>query len=214
MWKYWHRVLRRAITDTLRIFSWAEPQRLWLAVAVTFAIIVIVWYVSGTVTAWEGLMDALVRAAAVLVVFLLWLLWRAMDTPRKLELEQQEAAAKRHAEQESQIQRLEKQLDDKAARQAALNKLWALRKKGVTVRNRSVFEAEYSDWEREFDEWRQAVLTEAATITPNLKNWLDTLDRMEPPPDLPRPANDEHDLKRHVMSEMLLRLGRYLEKDL
>ncbi len=99
MWKYWHRVFRRAIADTLRIFSWDEPQRLWFAVAVNFAIIVILWYVSGTVTAWEGLMDTLVRAAAVLVVFLLWLLWRAMDTPRKLELEQQEAAANRHAEQ-------------------------------------------------------------------------------------------------------------------
>lgn len=122
------------------------------------------------------------------------------------------AAAQLQNEADEKIDELERILDDKEARQKAIDKLWELRKSGVEIRNESVLTDQFfPGWERRFKRWREETLNEARTVSVNLHNWLEILDRMvEPPPDI-KAVNPEHRLLLGVSSTILNRLQQYLE---
>lgn len=101
------------------------------------------------------------------------------------------------------------------SRDAALRELWRLRNIGISMRNRTLAgEAEYPAWKAEADAWLESVYAEANKISNTLQEHLRRLDRMEPPPRTSESVNDEHERWRHIVSEVLLRLQRFQEKEL
>lgn len=118
-------------------------------------------------------------------------------------------------EADNEIDDLKKQIDNKEARQNAIDALWILRKSGVELRNKSVSSDEdFNSWQSEFWSWRSNTLDKARVVSVNLQNWLDILDRT-----VPRPANvlihnPEHDRLLRVASTILNRLQQYLEGEL
>lgn len=118
-------------------------------------------------------------------------------------------------EADKQIQFLTQRLDDKHDRQKHLNTLWHLRAQGVKIRNDAVSANTNSakeKWENRFNEWREKTLDEAYQINMNLKNWLDILDVTRPlPNDLEPHIDAEIKTSARTCSEMVRRLGEYLE---
>jgi len=120
----------------------------------------------------------------------------------------------------NEIDELRKQLDDKEARQNAIDTLWALREEGVVLRNKKlptgivVSSDGFENWRRSYKEWRENVLTEAGKVNINLKCYLETLDKMGAPPANVEIVNSEHGLYVNIISEMLQRLQEYLKKEL
>jgi len=123
------------------------------------------------------------------------------------------------AETDERVDELEGQLDDRAARQAAIDTLWQLRSEGISLRNRdgkhgTETVTTFAQWQTEYNEWRTAVLNSAREINVNLHNWLERLDRtVLNPPNLTY-FDLEHERLTRIMSTMLDRMQRYLEKDL
>ena len=111
---------------------------------------------------------------------------------------------------------LREKLDERVARQAALNELWRLRSDGITLRNtRVTSDPSFAEWIEKSEAWRSEVLERAEVISMNLRNWLDRLDRCNPPPQMPWPwHNDDHAHRVKIFSEILLRMQTFLEKDL
>jgi hypothetical protein len=58
------------------------------------------------------------------------------------------------------------------------------------------------------------VLTDARIISANLAAWLETLDRMRPPPGLTPSVSRDHAHNRHIMSEFLARMEEFLEAEM
>jgi hypothetical protein len=117
---------------------------------------------------------------------------------------------------EAQRQKLERALDDRKIRQRTLNLIWDLREKGVQIRNE--FPVNFLDWHRRFEEWRKSVLDAAGVLSVNLRRHLQTLNETHGYPtdiQLVGGVHDgEHKLDLSVISEMLRRLEKYLERDL
>jgi hypothetical protein len=113
---------------------------------------------------------------------------------------------------------LEKALDDKEAKAKALKQLWGLRRNGVELRNRDIKlgdEEAYSDWKKEYGDWRRSVLIQAQILSVNLENWLETLNELGDPPSRTNPFySKKHQLEVSVMSEMLRRMENFLQKKL
>jgi hypothetical protein len=104
---------------------------------------------------------------------------------------------------------------DREKRQAAIDRLWELRKKGVELRNKNVTVSEYPMWETEFEAWTAEICEEANKISPNLRNWLTILDRVRPPPMLShQPAGPLHANTLKNMSEVLARIQEFLEAEM
>jgi hypothetical protein len=114
----------------------------------------------------------------------------------------------------SHIAALSLSLDNKTARQAALNLLWALRKEGVSLREKVPSATELSTWLDEWNAWRQRVYAAAEVVSVNLRNHLETLNEMGKAPSNLRLNGMLHLHAVEVMSEILRRMERYLEKDL
>jgi len=124
-------------------------------------------------------------------------------------------------EDAGQIAALKLAVHDKDARQKALDQLWALRKIGVGLRNEPVEEATMESWLRRQNEWRQSVYEAAGGVSINLRNHLEILNEVgaAPAPSLAAPyvLRIKNQLHLHfvtIISEILRRLERYLEKDL
>ena len=115
---------------------------------------------------------------------------------------------------------LEEKIDDRERRQLALNKLWRLRSDGIALRNKPITtEAEFVDWQRRYEEWRENILRAAEERSVNLREWLDRLERMGAPPSgltfyFDDTGESEHRRLVGIMTEMLVRLQKHLEKDL
>jgi hypothetical protein len=111
--------------------------------------------------------------------------------------------------------KLQAELDNKAARENALNKLWDLRSAGISLRNDSVVSADnFEFWKTRFEQWKQDVLTEAGKVNYNLKCYLDRLDQLRPRPVGLSTFNSEHERLVCITSEMLQRLQEYLKQGL
>jgi hypothetical protein len=117
---------------------------------------------------------------------------------------------------EGQRVRLEQALEDRERRQRALNLLWDLRESGVQIRNE--FPVNFPNWHRRVYEWRDQLLDASGVLSVNLRRHLQTLNETHGYPSdiqiVGENHKQEHDLDLRVISEMLRRLERYLERDL
>lgn len=118
-------------------------------------------------------------------------------------------------ESDEKISKLELQIENKEARQAAINKLWDLRSIGISLRNDGVeTEEQLSAWISQYTEWRIETLSVAKEVSINLHNWLDRLDRMTNlVPNNVRHFSNEHLRLLNITSEILARLQKYLERE-
>src|SRR5262249_15280612 len=98
----------------------------------------------------------------------------------------------------------------------ALNLIWDLRQSGVEIRNE--FPANFINWHRRVYEWRDQVLDAAGVLSTNLRRHLQTLNETHGYPGDIRIASllhaDEHKNDLSIISEILRRLEKYLERDL
>lgn len=90
----------------------------------------------------------------------------------------------------------------------AIHRLWKLRSDGISLRNQCPHsKTDYEMWIPRFRHWHGEVLLNAKKISPHLENWLGRLDQTRPPP-----ANAAPFLEVRNMSEVLARMGDYLEQ--
>jgi hypothetical protein len=116
---------------------------------------------------------------------------------------------------ETEIAALKHTILDREARQAAMARLWVLRKEGVELRNEAIAMPGFPDWKRRYEHWHSKVIADAKLVSPNLCAWLDTLDQVRPPPALlPRAACEEHRLLRDCQSEILRRMQEFLQAEM
>jgi hypothetical protein len=115
---------------------------------------------------------------------------------------------------ETEIAVLKRTILDREARQAAMARLWGLRKEGVELRNETIAMPAFPDWKRRFEDWRNRVMADAKIVSPNLCAWLDTLDQVRVPPRLPPAACEDHRLLRDCQCEILLRMQEFLQAEM
>ena len=140
---------------------------------------------------------------AFAVIFLLLYVINFFSAPSVLQNEADET-----------IKSLETKLFSKEKRQEAITSLWDLRKEGVDHRNKRINETEIGEWNRIEGDWYQRTLNEAENVSLNLRRWLETLDRVREPPQLPPAASSVHNKRRRFMSEVLSRMEEFLEADM
>jgi hypothetical protein len=106
-------------------------------------------------------------------------------------------------------------LDNRAVRRQAIAELWRLRREGVEHRNQGIELAALAGWLEAYEAWRAEVLSQAGIVSEGLQAWLETLDRMGSPPQLSsQSANPDHQHKRTIMSEILVRMQAFLEAEM
>lgn len=99
---------------------------------------------------------------------------------------------------------------DVLSRDEAIKILWKLRREGVAIRNEQISsEQQFPAWKAKFEKWRNAVLLVAEKVDGNLRQRLEVLNQVRPPPTLPV-VNQEHVLCIRIASEILLRLEERL----
>lgn len=89
--------------------------------------------------------------------------------------------------------------------------LWALRERGVQLRNKIITIEEFPQWDSEFEMWHSHLLREAEKVSNELKAWLKTLNTVKQW-DLMPWVNEEHHRKMNIVSEILDRLEKYLTR--
>lgn len=97
-----------------------------------------------------------------------------------------------------------------SSREEAISRLWDLRRIGVAIRNEPVpSEQLFPPWKAKYEQWRAEVLAAADKVNEGLRQRLEVLDRLRPPPSLPVVSN-EHARCIAIASEILLRLEERL----
>lgn len=85
------------------------------------------------------------------------------------------------------------------------------RRTGVAIRNeRLTSEDQFPDWLARYQAWREETLKAAAKLSPVLHDLLETLNEMHGYPANATPVNEEHARRLAIMSEILLRIDKYL----
>jgi hypothetical protein len=200
---YYTKIGKRAWTATLRDCGFKDVRT---------SVVKFIWIIIGLAVAYLGGANVLTEqvgkfgttVAGLLLVFIVLFSWNFLTAPSKL---QQEA--------DNEIAALKTKLNNREARQSAMARLWALRAEGTEMRNQKVVGSDAGEWIRQFENWRQRVLAEARTISPNFHAWLATLDRVRPGPiDLPQAATPEHNTQRSCQSEILLRMQEFLQAEM
>ncbi len=115
---------------------------------------------------------------------------------------------------ETEIVTLKRTILNREARQDAMARLWELRKKGVELRNETIAMPGFAEWKRQYEDWHNRVMADAKIVSPNLYAWLDTLDRVRPPPRLPQAACEDHRHLRDCQCEILLRMQEFLQAEM
>ncbi len=109
--------------------------------------------------------------------------------------------------------KLEDATRDEATRQERLAALSSIRQRGVQIRNGEPgSQAELDAWEIEGDNWITEAYAVAGSVSATLRARLETLDEMGPVPDRVPEISPSQVHRTEVMSEMLRRIGAYLEK--
>jgi hypothetical protein len=201
---YLFRVLRRACKMTaadIGIRNWRVSfvKGLWaiiaLAVMISFGWNDILIDRFGEI--WAGIIAFLILIAIVFISNLL------------------AAPAQLRAEAGREIQELTTILGTHQDHQEMLDRLWQLRSTGISIRNkRTGSKEELIEWEAGYNVWRNQTLIVAGSISPNLRQWIERLDRTEPIPGNLQPFNGHHELHARIMCNILSRLQRYLERQL
>jgi hypothetical protein len=100
-----------------------------------------------------------------------------------------------------------------AVRQDRLAALSRVRQHGVQIRNASpASQKELDDWHDQSDAWIKDAYEAAGLVSPTLRARLVTLDEMRPAPDRVPVISPSQIRQAEVMSEVLRRIGEYLEK--
>jgi len=92
-------------------------------------------------------------------------------------------------------------------------RMWDLVKDGVELRNDGLWTTDIEQWTKQFNAWRDSVLKIANAISADLKNHLETMDLMSPLPE-GSIVEGNHAINVNVASEMVLRMRKYLTKEL
>jgi len=168
------------------------------------------WIGQGALTVSQDTVLGALEAAFIAFVITLAVvfLFKWVNAPVKLYYELKDKSA-------TEIAALKRTILDREARQAAIARLWGLRKEGVELRNEAIAMPGFPDWKRRYEHWHNRVMADAKLASPNLCAWLDTLDRVRPPPArLPSAACEEHLLLRNCQSEILLRMQEFLQAEM
>ena len=199
---------------TKRDVGFTSPKAAIIHIVLAVITLVIIYSQSGIDDVVGGLNNYLVGLFALIALAGLLFLWNLVLAPWQL----QKAADER-------ISTLEDKLDDREAQQNALDRLWALRSDGIALRNESIItEAQFVVWQEKYQDWRSKTLKAAGARSVNLKQWLRRLERMGQPPDglicyvgedpvTGHPVHEHYRLAG-IMTEILVRLQKHLEKDL
>ena len=167
------------------------------------------WIGQGALTLSQDTVLAALGAAfiAFVITFAVVFLIKWVNAPVKLYYELKDKS-------ETEIGALKHTILDREARQAAMARLWGLRKEGVELRNETIAMPAFPDWKRRFEDWRNRVMADAKIVSPNLCAWLDTLDQVRVPPRLPPAACEEHRVLRDCQGEILLRMQEFLQAEM
>ncbi len=192
----------------------ASPKAaIFHAVLATITLLVI-YFTTGLDSALEELNGYFVAVLAFIALVGLVFVWNLILSPWQLQKEADERIAE-----------LENIIDDEEAQQNALNRLWELRSEGIALRNEPIqTEAQFTDWRRRYEEWRKSILEVAGERSANLREWLRRLERMGKPPggltfyvngdtSTGKPTKEHYRLAS-IMTEILVRLQKHLERDL
>lgn len=195
---YWKMVAAQAYVEARDFIRehWGRP------VSIIIAGIMVVWIVSilGSDAGW---FDALLELGGLLVVILIifsaWFVVRMITIPARL-----------HAEQEAQISSIEALEDDQADKWAALR---SLRREGVKIRNqRLITILDLPKWTARYEKWRLDIIEAVGHLSPNLRSRIEVLNEMYGIPANAVPMSKEHKRQLGIMSEILRRVEKYIEK--
>ncbi len=212
---YWPRVFWRAFIDTCKFFG---GWRILLPPIFFMVGAFIHLYRAGEDSVLEEL-DVTVSfgIGAFLAIFAALFTINFIFTPPRFESEAATSADDREQRLNIKIDDLDKRIFDREKRQRLVDELWQLRSNGIKLRNKQFEDKakfERSNWLDCFKTWRNDTLLKANEISPNLKQWLDRLDRTVPnPPELSF-FSVEHERLSRIASTMLDRMQRYLEGEL
>jgi len=108
------------------------------------------------------------------------------------------------------IDGLELEIFNRKKRQAAISELWRLRSEGIELRNKIISnQIDIFEFVIGYNPWREETLKEAERVSENLRQWLERLDLMDP-----RAVGIHNEKFVQVASEILLRLGQFLEGEI
>jgi hypothetical protein len=93
----------------------------------------------------------------------------------------------------------------------ARKRLWELREEGVSLRNEGTTTRVVPSWTDKFDKWHAEVLQQSAILSMDLRHSLDPIDKISPESnEKVGVTNPQHQKAVSVMSEILVRLYKYL----
>lgn len=211
---YLFRLLRRAQKMTKDDIGFASPRVAILHAVAALTTLVVLYFAIGLDSVLEELNGYWVAVFALVAFAGLVFVWNLILSPWQLQ-----------KEADKKITELEKVIDDREAQQRVLNRLWELRSEGISIRNESIrSEAQFTEWQRRYKEWRENILEAAGKRSENLREWLSRLERMQSPPggleffvgEDPVTGMPDYEHKRlaSIMTEILVRLQKHLERDL
>lgn len=204
-WRYWMRVGARAWRDTAALFPLQKPRQLFVNIVVYLVASYFLNIALGFDQMIEELNTTWSYVQALAIVAIAFYVVNFVTAPAKID-----------ADRSDRISELELQIDDAETRQMAMDRLWVLRKEGVQLRKRDIPKGEahdnqYDQWRYEFSHWKAQVINEARAVSPNLANWLEVLERQPNTPVVGVWRDEEHRKMLCVFSEILYRLGKFLE---
>jgi hypothetical protein len=146
-----------AITDAAQGCVAAANDWQWLFGFPLLGVIIYVvnyWVGKGTlIISQDTVLGALLAAFIAFVITLgAVFIIKWLNAPAKLYYELKDSS-------DAEIARLENLILNKNARQAAMARLWELRKEGVELRNETIRQSDYPGWKRRYEQWESQVLT-------------------------------------------------------
>lgn len=142
----------------------------------------------------------------------------SLDAPAFITMEAKALECGRHSKQfklwvgENRRLQMESVISSPAV-QAARQRLWDLRASGVEIRNRAPELGKFREWVAEYQAWRTSVLDVAKIVSETLYRRLETLNQVRPLPFGLSIISKEHHQHAANLSEKLLRIEEFLEKD-
>jgi hypothetical protein len=161
MASYLSRIATRAWRDTLRDCGFKDMRSAIMKMAWTAIAVVVALYFGGA----TALLEQFGKFWSFLIVltafFTIVLIWNFLTAPAHIQ-----------HETDVEVETLKARLERRDLREAAMVRLWGLRAEGTQIRNEAVSQDGYDAWKARFDGWHQRVLSEAETVSKNLREWL------------------------------------------
>lgn len=199
---YFFRVLGQAAKMTKEDIGWASPKAAILHIVLALITLFLIYRFSGLDSFLEEFGLWVITIVGIILWAILLFLWNFAFAPAQLQ-----------READDKIIELELEIYNRKKRQEAIDKLWELRSRGISLRNEA-FKSPLNfilteDWVNSYKSWRDEVLYASEKISKNLKQWLERLDIMRPNSVGLSPHKEVQ-----VMSEILARLAEFLEGEI